>query len=187
MHVEDFDLSTYPIKSMRNPQGEPYKTPQPASHIWKVTYLTSTGETRWDFCRSDVSSATTEIPYREIVLMEKRFIKPQKIVAVHIGLIHHQNEPGGPWERTNPNDKDPRAEHFYEGQYTELYINKWRPEAYKFTGEFDALKLTRTYSKEEAYRIEMEKQAKELEALRARVAVEIENANKLKAELAKKS
>jgi hypothetical protein len=147
MFVEDMDLQSYPIKAHSSPEGDRYVDGQrPASHIWRIDYTDSNGYAKWEIWHAERSSPAAQIPYDEIRVLEKRMQKPHKIVAVKFGLTHEQQEPGGPWVPFHPNDKDPRAEKFYEGNFTTLYMDQWRKIAYE--GHFDPFKLTRAFSKE---------------------------------------
>lgn len=193
MRVEEMNMDSYPIKASRSPSGDTYDKPRPATHIWKVNYLTSLGEIRHEFYKAEISSPVAEIPAEELRILEKRMTKPgpegklstpEKIVSVSFGLLYEQKEPGGPWERPNPNDKDPRAEKFFTGNYTELYLNDWRKKAYE--SEYDTLKLTRSYSKEDALRVELEKVKREAEEAQRKLEIEKQNTLMLKGELAKK-
>lgn len=183
MRVEEMDLNSYPVKASQSPDGTQYKIPQPATHIWKIDYLNAIGEIRHEFYKAEISSPVPEIPTDEIRILEKRMIKPEKIVSVSFGLIYEQKEPNGEWAKPHPNDKDPRAEKFYTGDYTRKYMDEWRPHAYE--SEYDTLKLTRSYSKEEALRVELEKEKRELEEARKRLEIESQNVKVLKGELAK--
>jgi len=184
MHAEDMDLSSYPVKATRSPQGKVYDKPKPATHVWKINYLNSIGEIRHDFWKGEIADAVSEIPEHEILVIEKRMIKPQKIVSVSFGLMYEQEEPGGEWKKPHPNDKDPRAEKFYEGDYTRLYMEVWRKNAYQ-NGEFDALKLTRSFSKEAQLENEKRSKDQEIENLRRQLEAKTKNEELLKSELAK--
>ena len=183
MHVEDMDFWSYPTKAVRSPDGSPYLAPQPATNIWKVNYLNSDGEIRHEFYKAELSSPVAEIPADEIRVIEKRMIKPEKIVGVFFGLLYIQKEPGGEWVKASPNDKDPRADKFYEGDYTRLYMEQWRKRAYET--EFDTLKLTRAYSKEDKTRLDLEAKARELEETKKKLEIERANTAMLKSELTK--
>lgn len=172
MHAEDMDLKSYPVKVLQSPDGNPYDAPKPASHVWKINYLDALGVIRHEFYKAEMSSPVAEIPGNEIRIIEKRMLKPQKIVGVFFGLLYEQREPGGEWVKPYPQDKDPRPEKFHEGEYTKLYTEDWRKRAYE--GEFDTLKLTRAYSKEKAQAEELAAKNAELE--RMKVLLEQEKA-----------
>ena len=108
-------------------------------------------------------------------------LKPRQLTRVSMGLFYFQEEPGGEWKKFKPNDKDPRAELFYEGDYTQLYMEVWRKRAYE--GEFDPYKLTKAYSKEEAQRKELESLRQQNKVIQDRLDVERQNATALKLKL----
>ena len=159
MYVESMDLNSYPIKAHSSPDGEAYTGgPKPASNAWRIDYKDSNGFTKWQIYKSDFSGPVAELPLAEIRIMEKRMEKPYEITAVKMGLICKQEEPGGPWIRFAPNDKDPRAELWFEGEFTNLYFDVWRKNAYE--GHFDPFKLKRGYSKENASKAEIAEKQK---------------------------
>ena len=171
MYVEEMDLSSYPVKAHSSPDGNRYvEGPKPATHVWRVDYEDSNGYTKWEFWRAERSSPQAEIPYDEIRILEKRMQKPHKITAVKFGLIYDQKEPGGPWEAFHPNDKDPRAEKYYIGDYTEKYMTIWRKAAYD--NHFDPFKLTRAYSKEDQVKRELDAKEKYIKDLEEKVVAE---------------
>jgi len=164
-------LENYPIKAHSNPDGEMYiGGPKPASHIWRIDYVDSNGYAKWIFYRGELSNPVAELPIEEIRIMEKRMEKPHRITSVKFGLIYHQEEPKGPWVRFDPNDKDPRAKLYYEGNYTELYFSTWRKAAYN--GHFDPFKLTRAFSEKESARQNLEAKERYAKELEDRLAAE---------------
>lgn len=167
MHVEDMDLRSYPYTAHANPDGESYPEPKPASNRWRIDYTDSNGYAKWQMLVGGFDTKWAEIPPEELLLAEKRMEKPAKITAVKMGLVSKQEEPGGPWVRFAPNDKDPRAELWYEGDFTELYFSKWRKKAYE--GHFDALKLTRGYSETQKAKRSVEEKDAELKELQAKL------------------
>lgn len=178
MNVEEMDLSAYPVTATMDPEGNAYPKPLPATNCWRVDYTSRNGFAKWEFYKSELSSPVAEIPAEMLRTMEKRMDNPVKITGVRFGMIYHQEEPGGPFVRIKPNDKDPRAELFYEGSYTDKYMNEWRVKAYE--GYFDTLKLTRGYSKESKLNGELADAKKKLAAMEAALAVEKQNNDILK-------
>ena len=186
MFVEDMDFGSYPVRSGKDSEGNPYESEgkistQPASSTWRVDYVDSDGKARWEFWKTESSGATGEIPHAEIRIIEKRMIKPRQISRVSMGLFFFQEEPGGEWKKFKPSDKDPRAELFYEGDYTRLYMELWRKKAYE--GEFDPYKLTRAFSKEEAQRQELIQLKQQNKMIQDRLTLEQQNAVALKLKL----
>jgi hypothetical protein len=177
MHVEDMDLNTYPVKAHSSPDGEAYVGgPKPATNTWRIDYVDSNGYAKWIFYKGELSSAVAEIPTSEIRILEQRMEKPSRITGVKFGLISKQEEPGGPWVRFKPNDKDPRAELYYEGKFTDLYFDVWRKKAYD--GHFDAFKLIRAYSKDKAAQVELNEKQKYISQLEEKLAAgELEKQN----------
>lgn len=186
MHAEDMDLSSYPVKVTQSPQGTRYQKPTAATNVWRIDYTNSLGEIRHVFWKSELSSPAAEIPEYEIPKLEKQMDRPQKIVAVFFGLLWEQEEPGGQWIKPNPNDKDPRANKFYEGDYTRQYMEVWRKNAYS-GDNFDTLKLTRSWSKEQELREEQFKKDKEIALLREQLKARDANEAKLLEKLKTKS
>lgn len=182
MHAEDMDLRSYPVKVVQSPDGNSYPEPKPASHVWKINYTNSAGVILHEFYKSEMSSPVAEIPGSEIRIIEKRMIKPHKIVGVFFGLLYEQQEPNGEWVKPYPQDKDPRPEKFIEGEFTKLYMEDWRKRAYE--GHFDTLKLTRAYSKEAAQAAELTAQKQELEKLKQQLAIKEQNEKMLREKLA---
>lgn len=178
MHVEDFDLSSYPIKAHSSPDGEQYiGGPRAASPIWRIDYVDSNGFAKWEIYRGEHSSPVAEIPRDEIRILEKRMKSPHRITSVKFGLIYKQEEPGGQWVKFKPNDKDPRAESYFEGNYTDLYFNTWRKAAYE--GHFDPFKLTRAYSEKEAIKRDVEAKDKYIKDLENKINEERTNSERL--------
>lgn len=173
MNVEEMDLSAYPVVATQDPEGNPYPKPLPATNCWRVDYTSRNGFAKWEFYKSEISAPVAEIPAEMLRTMEKRMDNPVKITGVRFGMIYHQEEPGGPFVRIKPADKDPRAELFYEGDYTDKYMNEWRVKAYE--GYFDNLRLTRGYSKETKLNTELRDTQARLKAAESALAVEKQN------------
>lgn len=184
MFVEDMDFASYPIKASKDSEGNPFlgldnkPCPRPASPTWRIDYTDSEGKARWEFYKDELSGSVAEIPPRMISIIEKRMKNPIKITRVSMGLFYFQEEPGGEWKKFKPQDKDPRAELFFEGNYTSMYIDEWRKKAYE--GEFDPYKLTKAYSKEEAQRKELESLRQQNKFMQDRLQVERQNVDALK-------
>ena len=187
MFVEDMDFGSYPSRSFKDSEGNPFESEgkpisRPASSTWRVDYVDKSGISRWEFWKTEQAGALAELPPEAVRIIEKRMKNPNKINRVSMGLFFFQEEPGGEWKPFKPNDKDPRAEMFYEGDYTRLYMEEWRKRAYE--SEFDPYKLTRSFNKEEAQRQELEQLRRQNKIIQDQLASERQGAiaAKLKAE-----
>ena len=146
MLAENFDMQTYPVQE--DGVGLDGKSiGMPATRFWRIGYLDKQGLDKW-FTWS-LSSPSHRIPEKDIPIIEKT-MKASKIVTVRFGCMWIQEEEGGDWKETQLSKSAPEPRHYFEGTYTDLYFQLWRPEAYKYTK--DLFEYKRPTSKDESLR-----------------------------------